>query len=456
MKSVFDIIVQLRATASKNEKLAILFANKDNDALKTFLKLVYEPKLSYYMTKIAKVAQSAEFMFDIEHIEELFLQLNARQLSGNAAKNHIGSIYLGCNEWQKDLLQCLVDRDVKAGFNVGSINKTWNNLVTEIPYMRCSLLKDTKLSQWLFKNGMFSQIKADGMFSNMNNYPNANLESLTRAGNSLPYEYISHLQADFDQLSKDYQYHGECLVLDNNTNTVLSRKKGNGILNSALQDGNFDSNAYTVIYKVWDMVPLSEATVRNKYKKSYRERFTELQTIVSKSNLKYVSLAENRVVYSIEEAIAHFREAVLRGEEGTILKEPDLLIWEDTTSKYQVKFKIQAQCDLKIKGFEFDGKGKNKDLFKSLICHSEDGLVIANVSGFSDKFRKELMEKGDQLIGTVVTVNFNDIVTSESKSTYSLFLPTFEELRLDKKTADDYATIYTIFEDAKLCKNLKV
>lgn len=447
MKSVHVVIQQLRATSSKNEKLAILKANENNSELKQFLYLVYESSQSYYLTKINPKATPQSFDFTIDTLTDLCQQLYTRTLSGNRAKQTVADIYAGLNDWQKDLLLCIVDRDLKAGMNVSSVNKTWNNFLTEVPYMRCSLLKDANLSKWDFTKGMFSQIKSDGMFSYFNNV--SAFKTLTRQGNSLPLEYISHLIEDFDKLPKEYQYQGECLVYDNETKQILSRKAGNGLLNSALKSGDFDKVRYTIKAVLWDAVPITEARVGNKYKVPYRERFANLEKWMSDAQFSFIELTENVVVYSLEDALAHFVKIVNQKLEGTILKNPDELIWEDTTSKYQVKFKITAECDLMVEEIIFDGKGKNKDLFRSLRCSSSDGLLKVNISGFSDKERQRIFDMGDKIIGKIAAVEFNDIITAEGRDTFSLFLPVCVEIREDKTTADDLLKIKAAFEDAK-------
>lgn len=61
MKSVYDVIMKVRATSSKNEKIAILTANAHNNALREFLRLCYEPRVNFYISKVpAPKAEVAE------------------------------------------------------------------------------------------------------------------------------------------------------------------------------------------------------------------------------------------------------------------------------------------------------------------------------------------------------------------------------------------------------------
>jgi hypothetical protein len=59
----------------------------------------------------------------------------------------------------------------------------------------------------------------------------------------------------------------------------------------------------------------------------------------------------------------------------------------------------------------------------------------------TDAQRKLYYKQQEQLIGKIVTVRGNDIVSSESKDTYSIFLPRLIELREDKTVADTYEKV---------------
>jgi len=52
VKAAYDAIIAARATSSKNDKIAILTAQKSNKFLREFLRLCYEPRINFYLTKI--------------------------------------------------------------------------------------------------------------------------------------------------------------------------------------------------------------------------------------------------------------------------------------------------------------------------------------------------------------------------------------------------------------------
>jgi DNA ligase-1 len=95
------------------------------------------------------------------------------------------------------------------------------------------------------------------------------------------------------------------------------------------------------------------------------------------------------------------------------------------------------------------GNGKNSDTFGSLTCTSSCGDLVVDVSGFTDAKRKELHERGEDLMGQVITVRANGVLyPSASNDRHSLFLPRFIEERLDKQEADSLGHIIDQFKAA--------
>lgn len=130
--------------------------------------------------------------------------------------------------------------------------------------------------------------------------------------------------------------------------------------------------------------------------------------------------------------------------------------WKNHTSTEQIKLKSEKVCELIITGYEH-GTGKYEGGIGSFNCISHDGAVVVNVgSGLSDYERGfERLDNadsskglslvcgfdGNRYIGSIISVKFNELIQSESKETYSLFLPRFIEIRHDKTEADSLETI---------------
>jgi DNA ligase-1 len=193
---------------------------------------------------------------------------------------------------------------------------------------------------------------------------------------------------------------------------------------------------------VWDRVPLKDAVSGGKCKTPYKDRFAAIKNI----NGKFVDVIPTKIVYSLDEAFKHYVDMTSHGIEGTVIKNPKA-IWEDKTSKDQIKLKIEAEVDLIVRGFN-PGNGKNAHLFGSIAAESSDGKLRVNVSGISDKDRERINNEREEWIDKkIITVRANSIM--ESNDVAALFLPRLVEERLDKSEADDFEKIKQVFEEAK-------
>jgi DNA ligase 1 len=442
LKSVFDVIQSLRATNSNKVKLEILSANKANEDLKQFLKITYEPKINFYMTKVdpnfAGIVTSLDQPFTDDTLAEVYDTIATRELTGHAAKSWVATLWASLDSVGQELLRLLIQRDAQAGVSVSTINKVWPGLLTDVPYMRCCLPKESDLVTWPWAKGIFSQIKADGMFANVNNW-GERITIETRAGTPMPLDFFQDLITEVQKkVPTGYQLHGELLML-NPQGEVMKRAEGNGMFNRLLKEGVLE-DGYTPMYQVWDMIPIGEARVKNTYSIPYRLRFEQvLKMFGSFLEGKFFRPIEFKLVFSLAEAYAHAKEAMQKGLEGTVIKHPEA-VWEDSTSKYQVKLKLEYPVDLLVVGFNAaNEKSKNSDTFGSLECWSADGKLRVGVTGLKDHVRKDLYDRRDTIIGKlVITVKSNGIQapSEDTNGYYSLFLPRFVEERLDKTTAD--------------------
>jgi DNA ligase-1 len=183
------------------------------------------------------------------------------------------------------------------------------------------------------------------------------------------------------------------------------------------------------------------------YNVAYSERFTKLLDKIKEIGAVKIIPVNTHIVYSKAEAMEIYRILRKAGEEGAVLKNPDM-IWENSTSKDQVKMKVVFEVELEITHLN-PGNGKNEELFGSIGGKSSDGELVVSASGITDDDRKYIYDIRDRLPGMIMTVEGGDLVTSEGKTTMSIFLPRFIELRLDKTEANSMEEIKRIFEAAQ-------
>lgn len=258
---------------------------------------------------------------------------------------------------------------------------------------------------------------------------------MSRSGKEFKFTLPSVVEYKFKSLcnemsiySAPYVMHGEFLVLKDD-GTFEERTVGNGYLNS----DNVDPNK--VCFVCWDNILLEQ------YNEGYssipyhiRDKFTS--RIVGIIDSPHVQKVEQVVCNTTEELVNHFVECRSKGLEGTVVKQFEMP-WKDHKTKLGLKLKNQFDCEYVVTGVQEHSKKKNQ--VGALFVESSCGKVKFKVgSGLTDKQRKDFWLTRDDLIGKIVTVRGNDLVSSESKDTYSIFLPRLIEVRVDKSEADDY------------------
>lgn len=444
---VMNIIQSISEDPSKNAKVELITRFKNDALVKRVLLAGLDPSVTYGITvRPYAIANSAGHTFD-DGTWQLIDAIASRKLSGNAAAEAIASEFTALSAQSAELLWRIISKDFKAGFGDSTVNKAIKGLIPEFPYMRCSLPKDAKLDEWDWKSGVISQEKADGTYTNCNVLLNGDVQLSSRQGTQYPLDQLSELVAEIKAtFDRDTQTHGEIVV--QRDGVVLPREISNGIINHVVQGGKFGDNE-TPQYQVWEQIPLSEVKPKNKYEVPYHIRLKNLVSQIHSNKLKmgFVKLIPTKKVYSFEEATAHFREMLLAGKEGTVMKEMHSG-WKDGTSKFQVKRKLNVDVELIVIDFE-EGKGKNEATFGSLICQTSDGLLEVSVSGFTDALRLEIHKNRDNWLGSIITVRFNAIMRgSEEHKLHSLFLPRFVELRMDKSEADSFDRVVEQYEAA--------
>lgn len=441
-KEIYALIDSIGATSSKNDKLALLQAHRENPTLSKVLEHAYNPFKNYRISHSPQQTVEGDLDLTDDSVWFLVSSLHTREVTGNEAREKLQLCLNRLDAPSAEVLRRIINKDMRAGFSESTISKVFKGLLPEFPYMRCTLPKDSNMGKWNWNNGIYVQEKADGSFANLNKDEDGYVWVTSRQGSLYPPGCLGiEDEADF-LLKNDTQTHGELTVYANGV--LLPRKTGNGILNSLLQGGELPEG-HTVHFQAWDQIPLDKVVPKGTYQVPYHERFSGVQDqLLGGTQLKVIPTLR---VYSKAEAWDYYRKLLAQGREGVICKHPNLE-WRDTGSsgqKDQVKLKLEFTVELKVVGLVPGKPGKKTAAtFGSLLCRSECGKLEVGVSGLTDKDR----ERGDAWIGAIVSVTANDIMHNDD-GIASLFLPRLEEERLDKREADTLAQIMATFEAAK-------
>ena len=461
---ILEIIKELRQDSSLNYKKDILRKYSDYEPFQKFLVYVYNPRVNYFMKKIPDVISYGQTEQNITEMYSLLEQLKQREITGNQAQEVVREYLLNTNQTVRELFELAIGRDIRAGVGVGIINEVYKGLIEETFYCRCSKLDEKTLERFdTIPNGFLTQMKADGVFSYIIK-ANDTVTMLTRAGTAWTSD---NLKEDMLKCS-DGVYIGEALIYKEGK--PLDRKTGNGLINKFIKrettleslqskiDAVLNSGRYltgknlkiseeikqkeqefaeidrALHFVIWDSLTLQEFE-EGLSTRPYTERFGEaIKATFMTSKLKPVSSYR---VYSMKEAQAIADDYISEGGEGAIVKKLDT-IWKDGTSKDMVKIKAVLDADLLCVDVE-EGSGKYKGKVGALVLETSCGRLRVKVgTGLNDSDRAKPF---DYYVGKVIEIQYNEFIKSKSKSTDSLFLPRFVEVREDKNTATSYEEI---------------
>jgi DNA ligase-1 len=298
-----------------------------------------------------------------------------------------------------------------------------SNAQVKIPVMLVSPNKEIGRIQF----PCFAQTKMDGMRGVIVKR-DGRVVVFSRNGNTMT-KLDKHFEAVLSSID-NIVLDGELNVVDSE-GKLLDRKTGNGILNKTVVETVSDEEVARVRFTAWDLIDVCDFD-KGVDRRTGVERLSRLRAIPANPLFEVVQTFE---IANLEEAQELFKEQLAKGEEGIILKNNDHP-WEDKRSKQCVKMKEVIEMDLKITGFA-EGTGKASGMTGAIQVENKDGSIKTSVgTGLDDATRKDIWARQEELIGTIITVKCNGVISRKGADSKSLFLPVFVELRLDKTESD--------------------
>lgn len=423
---ILQILNELAADNSRLHKEAVLKREQKNDVLKEFFRLSLDSMIQFYQRKIPEYTPNTrDDWLPLSDAMNKLSVLSERDKTGNAAIEYLKDLLEKVGPDDAQVIERIIKKDPMCGVAESTVNKTWKGLIFEFPCMLASKHEQKLIDKLDWENGVFVQLKSDGMRVMAICHEDGTVELRSRNG-----KLIEH-GGRFDSLGSHfsgYVLDGELLVRGSDGRT-LDRKTGNGICTKALRGTAKDSDLDSLFIAVWDMIPLKDF-YKGKGKETYEFRFGKLKLMLAEKDVP-LKIIPSEFCFSYEDAVELYRFYVEEGQEGVILKDRNM-IWENKRSKGQIKMKEELDADLLIVGTK--EHSKKAGWIGSLILESADGLVKVDCgSGLNDEMRQR---DPSEFIGKVAAIKYNALIQDKVKGDYSMFLPILLEIRLDKAEAD--------------------
>ena len=432
-----DILNELNESNSSNYKLDILKKYKDNSELKKLLELTYNRnKYNFNVSKNCIIKDNPSILESngskpVDNLLSALEILGEGTIRGNEAHQFVCNHLKCLDNDNKEIFLNVLGRDLKIGLNVKSINKVFKNLIPKPNYMRCAVLSEKTLKKINFP--AFIQLKMDGTYREIH-VADGQVSGKTRSGE----EYFNPvLFKEMENFPNGF-YTGELTIEGE------SRFTGNGLINS------LNPPYEKITFTVWDY--LTDEDYLEKSKTPYYSRFESLSDIIEKHNSNRVKLVPNHEVNSIDEALKYVSDWMEQGLEGGVLKDKNN-VFKNGTSGTQLKIKLKVDAEMRITGFTDGTIGtKREGKIGAIQFSNDEGTIKGQCSGFTDEELDLFTKNKDNLIGRIISVEFNDLVKSENNDYYALSHPRFIEIRNDKDETD---TLEKVIQLRDMAKGLK-
>lgn len=431
---MIEIFNELKNTTSTKEKFNILSKNKENESLKRILKYAYDSVSYTYGVTYNHILSFESNDTSQKNMFELLEELSKRELTGHNALRECKNLINTLSEENKIIFKGIIDRDFKIGVSTKTLNKVWKGLIPTPNYCRCSVFKKgSKISY-----PAYVQLKCDGTYREAH-IENGVCSFRTRSGE----EYsIPTLEKEMSKLPDGY-YTGE-FTIGRADEPDVDRQVGNGLINSKTPP--FEKIHFTI----WDYLRPLEYTLN--VRRTYKERFEELTSIITQAQIENVSIVQSVIVNSEEEMIKQVSLWMSKGLEGGVLKDFNMS-FKNGTSNQQFKIKLKIDAEMRVKDFQKGTEGtKYEGQNKVIIFENDEGTIKGQCSGMSDEQVEECTKHPEKYIGQIVSVQFNDLIKAQGSEVYALSHPRFVEFRLNEKNETD--TLEKVLDLREMAKNL--
>lgn len=424
-----DFVDEMVVSASRKHKQDVLTKYKDDEVIKRYLKIAYDPYVVFGIStkKLSKMARPIDW-FHAATVFELFDYLsthNTGTLEDVAACQEMMFCAAELDGTLECLLSDLICKDLSIGCDAKTINSVIPNLIPQFNVMLAEKFFDKPEKVEGKRFALTTKIDGGRIIALKEN---GSVSFYTRAGQR--YEGLVDLENEMLELLPD----GICL---DGEITLLNNKgiPSKEAYKQAMKITRKDGEKHGVKMLVFDF--MSAEQFRNQYCPSdWSARRTTVEAIFgcAKQPLKYFELLTVLYCGTDTSMITKFLdEAIADDQEGIMINICDAKYeFKRTTNLLKVK-KMQTM-DLQIIDFE-EGSGKYANTLGAILVRYKNGNTVKVGSGFTDWLRSEIWNNRSKYLDVICEISYFETSTNADGGE-SLRFPIFKDFRYDKVEAD--------------------
>lgn len=415
---VNQILDDIKAISSKNEKIAVLETFLDQPDFMYAIQMALDPRIRFGIAKKTwdQIKKSAEAC-DSEEFNEGTLavlhNLATRTLTGNEAKSVLIVEVERLTPDSVRLLERILLKKPDAGFTESSVNKARPGTLWTFDCMLAHKFEEKRVKSW----PVATEPKIDGVRClAMVDLKNNTVGFFSRSGQE--YTAYGHMEAPLLSHFGDTGGHIDGFVIDGEMDS--------GMFNDTVsQARKKDVEATDAVFRIFDILTIENWN--NGAPATYNTRRTILHRLFGPHNdpvSKMFQVVESRLANSVDDIMAHNDEVRAAGGEGVIVKPLDHK-YERKRSHSWMKIKGYETFDIVITGF-FEGEGKYKGMLGGYLCDF-NGVEVRVGGGITDADREYVWKNQDEFKGRMIEVGSHEVTPDGS-----LRHPRFVKYRDDK------------------------
>ena len=422
-----EFVKEITASASRKYKQEVLTKYKDDEVVKQYLKIAYDPYLVFGISE-KKLAKSVPGMnpYPCDSVFELFDYLTihntGRDCDVKLCQATIEKVFAaaeGCT-W---LLKELICKDLSIGVDSKTINSVIPGLIPTF---------EVQLANKYFDKPEYVEGKEFAITTKIDGgriiaiKENGSVSFFTRAGQR--YEGLVDLEKEMlDRIPDNFVLDGEITVFDYKNYDSKDAYK------QAMKITRADGEKHGVKMLVFDGMPVADW--KTQYcPLSWSVRRKTLEIIFTKDTYVYFELLPVLYQGTDTSKITELLDAeIARKQEGVMINICDAR-YDFKRTNSLLKVKKMNTLDLQIIGFE-EGSGRLTGTLGAILVRYKDGNVVKVGSGFTDWLREEIWKNQGKYLNAICEVKYFETSVNQDGGE-SLRFPIFVDIRTDKTEAD--------------------
>jgi len=397
LKKIQEFVTRLKSTNSTNDKIDIIKEYNDDYIIKQVLRYTYSPFKQFHLTS-ATVKKNKK-LEPREGYNDLFYLLDAltkRTITGHEAIQSVKGYIQHMEEWQQDLVFCILDKNLKTRTGADLINKAIPGCVPTFKVALANSYDKQKRKVNFDTQTWFASHKLDGVRCLAMVDENGQCNFYSRQGKT--FDTLDTLRKEIESLElTNVVFDGEvCIVNDSGVEDFQ------GIMKEIKRKDHTIKNPK---YKIFDYLTLEEFDTQT----STRNLSLRLSTCV-KPKLNCVEMLEQWKVESDE----HFQElaelATKNNWEGLILRKD--CEYKGKRSNDLLKVKKFFDEEYIVKSIEtsthriiVDGLEVEEEMLSNVVIEHK-GCDVGVGSGFDQTERRMYFKNPELIIGKTITVQY--------------------------------------------------